>query len=542
MSLTLGHRSPLAIESIVAKSIKDGLQEAGRARAYNSDPTQRMPRMGGPDASRNGVLSFATMRRIFRQNDLVRSVVLTKIRQIVSLDFDIQRADEVRFTPPGLARALRKLFVNPNTDRQGWTAFLTELLTDALVLDAGVVEKVRNASGEVVELVTRDGATFVPKVDEHRRLKGYEQCIRDWRGEEKRIYFKPEDIVYLRFNPTSDSIWGVSPIESLAIAIGGDILAMNRNVQWLADGNLLDNVLVLGRVGAAALEQFRAFFEENGSAMGKLPILGDVEAGGIDPKLFPLRQTNRDMQFIELDRWIFQRVCAGFQVAPDDVIPLESHATKAAADQQGDVSKSKGLRPECAIIEDRFTVDVVQEFHPNLRFKFVQNDKTDQNEEAMVWGTLFRNGGVLNELRKKAGLQPILGPMVDIDGRMVNSYDLPINTFTGLPFGVEAANPFADAFGGGDPTSDDGEGGDPSGDPFKSLRAAMLLRATKGRRRSPGEDPARRALAAYELHRAQLARRAEARVRRLGVEDAFAFGSAVPAPVPGPDEGGSLSR
>lgn len=509
--------------SWLEEAVKDAVREEGKLRGYGSDPEAKYPRMG-PDGERNGVLSFTTMRRIHRANDLVRAVVDAKARQIVSLNWDVQRADEERFAPMGLAREIACLFRTPNVDREDWTLMMRQVLQDVLVLDAGVIEKVRDSSGKLVELVPRDAATFRPQVDEHRRLKGYEQVLRDWKGDEKKVQFAADDVVYFKFNPCSHSVWGLSPLETLAITIGGDMLAMTRNVEWLQDGNLMDNVLVLGRVGALALEQFKQFFQNHKGEMGRLPILSDLEDGGSGAKVLPLRQSNRDMQFLELDRWMFQRICGVYQIAASDVILMESHATKAASETEADVSESKGLRPELAIIEGRFSADVCQEFHPNLCFRFVEADKTDALDESNVWGQMFRNGGVLNELRVRAGLKPLQGPKVDIDGVMVNSYDLPINTFTGLPFGVAAPNPFEDF--GSDPSS---EGGDASDDPFKSLvRRARLL---KGRRRS-SPDPDQRAFAAYEAHRALLEGRAEGRLPHDGRAGAGSLRAALAATQP----------
>lgn len=401
---------------------------------YAGLTTDHSAARGTHTTRRSGVLSFDTMNRIYDTNGLVRAVVDTKVRQMVGLDWDVTVRKEKRFVAPALLDLVRDLFRKANLNGEDWTVLMTKMLHDLYVLDAGVIEKVRNPMGRPVELVALDGSTISPAVDDHLRITGYTQEVKDATGTKRVVEFAPEDLVYMMANPTTQRVWGHSPLESIVVEVGADIYAMNHNAMNFTDGVLADNILVLGKIGKMALEQTRAFFDVNKGRGHLLPIVSDLD----DPqgaKLLNLRQTNRDMEFIQFEQWLFQRVCAAYQVEPSQVIMLQPLATKATSETQDDIHKSKSLGPEMAIIAAKFTEEVCAEFHDQMQFEFVQSAKLDDKSAAEVWGLRLRAGVPLNQLREENGEEPLLTPTVVLDGEKVPLFDLPMNPDTGTLLG-----------------------------------------------------------------------------------------------------------
>jgi phage portal protein BeeE len=465
------------------------------------------------------------MNQIYERNDLIRAIVDTKVRQIVSIDWGVEKADPDGFAPMGLARKLEQFLREPNVD-ETWTDLAMQWLRDLFVLDAAPLEIVRDRSTQLpVELVARDGATVIPIVDDHGRLTKYQQLVQTQGAGEKTVDFPGKDVVYLKSSPSTNRVLGLSPLESLAVTIGADIHAMSYNARFFTDGYLMENILILGRLGAQALDDTKGFFDEN---RGKhvLPIISDLEKPE-GAQLLRFRDTNKDMEFLGFERWIFQRACAVYQVSASQIILLDPLATKAAGQQEQDTHSMKSLKPELQMIEARLTRGVIREFHPNLAFRFQTNEKIDQEKEARTWQIQFQSGRPLNELREQNGLHPIEGPDVDLgDGRTANAYDLPMNPTTGRVLGVQS--------GGGE----FGPGG--FGDLFASRQRrgpkgsrGAKARKRPGRGRSTDQVRRERAFAAYEARRAELARSAPAGLRDDGRARHGSLARAIPEAVPG---------
>jgi hypothetical protein len=422
-----------------------------------------------PDAHRRGVLSFQQMNDIYEKNSIIRSIVDTKGRQIVGLEWDVNPPDEDTFANPFAKARCKRLLSRPNANGDSWAEFWLAVLRDLYVLDAGAIEKVRSKDGRLVELVPLDGATIIPFKDNRGRLTGYRQVVKQRDGKEETAEFGPSDLIYLKANPsTRRPCWGLSPLESLSLEIAADVFGMQHNVSAFTDGNLADHLLIMGRAGAAVLERMREYFEAMKGKGWAMPIISDVEDGGAGAKLFPLKTSNRDMEFQQFEQWVFQRACAVYQVSADEIIQLQAHLTRAAGEQQRDIHASKGTGPELAIIADKLTQHVVREFSDDLEFSFTEKNKTDETEEATVWSLQFNSGRPLNELRRDRGLEPFTEPTVILDsGEEVCVYDYPINPQTGQILGLDMG-------GGMDPGVPGAQPGSPGGWPFPASGGSAL--------------------------------------------------------------------
>ena len=385
--------------------------------------------------ARPGLLSFQAMSDIYDRNDLVRAIVDLKRRQICGLDWDVQPQEDI-FVPWGLDEEVEQLLRCPNESKESWWSLMMKMTKDLFVVDAGAIEKVRGASGKPEALYCLDGSTIFPQVDEHGVLKGYKQIITDSLGGTKHeTLFEPDDLIYFVANPTTSRIFGQSPLETLAFTVGADIYALAHNVSNFTDGNLADNILILGKIGEQALLDLRGFFEDSKGKGHQLPIASNVEGTAA---LLKLQSSNRDMEFMQFAAWVFQRICAVYQVSADEVIQLQAHLTRAAGEQQRDIHENKSTGPECRLIEERLTQEVCWEFDPDLCFIFTEKNRTDDLAEAQVWEIMAKSGRPMNEIRQERGFKPLDMPLIKMNGKEVCLFDFPLNPTTWLPMGWEA--------------------------------------------------------------------------------------------------------
>ncbi len=521
-SQRLSLAEPELIQSL-ARAMED--YRAKAARGMTSDVASLRPMGPTPaEARRHGYMSFESMRRIYQRNSIVSAVIDTKIQQVLAVDWAIQLRKRYagRFVAPGRIEEITDFFENPNPD-SSWHEFLEMFLKDYFTIGCGAIEKVRSTlSKKLTELVALDAATIVPRYEAHGRIEKYEQILYTAHGKQETIPFPKEDLIYLKNRPSTYSLWGLSPMESVALEIGSHVWAMNHNASAFTDGNLAENILVTIGAGQGVLDNLKAFWEEHRGQAHLLPHV-DLPAGqtGVGATLLKLVGSNRDMEYMQFVYWLFRVVCAAWQVEPNQVILLETMATKASTEEMSEVHQSKSLGPLIKILGGAFTRGVVQEWDSRLEFAFVEEDQLDEETEANVWATMFGAGMPLNELREARGLDPLEGPTVTIDGEPVCVYDLPTNPLTGLPLGYELTEE-GQSFGpsdlGGDVFPMDGassgeEGGGRAGQvfPLKSRKRGKVAKASG--RRSPAQP---------DSPHARQTERAQDAAYRARLQEAFA--------------------
>jgi hypothetical protein len=150
-------------------------------------------------------------------SEWVRGAVNIRRSQISSAEWDIVPFEKERPISTRLQKKVRALLQTPNPANDSFRAFIEPIVEDIIVLDAGVVEKVRSLDDVIRELWPVDGATI--KVN--ALWDGSEQEARYfWYPDYKeRASFRNRDMVYMMANRRSNSPVGLSALETLKSVI-----------------------------------------------------------------------------------------------------------------------------------------------------------------------------------------------------------------------------------------------------------------------------------------------------------------------------------
>jgi hypothetical protein len=94
-------------------------------------------------------------------------------KQIMTIEWDIVNSDEEdeQVYEEDMLKA-KTLLDQPNRNGQSFGELWGMFMDDVLDIDAGVIFKGRNGSGELVELYAHDGSKFLFDVEEHGIIKG----------------------------------------------------------------------------------------------------------------------------------------------------------------------------------------------------------------------------------------------------------------------------------------------------------------------------------------------------------------------------------
>lgn len=367
------------------------------------------------EPSRVGKSNVTLFRNWAEHSEWVRAAINVRKTQISSAEWDIVpfNKEEPRVSEQ-LRKQIKDLFDSPNARADSFRSFIEPIIEDILVLDAGVIEKVRNLRGQVSELYYVDGGRI--KVSSMWDGSSTEEPRYWWYPDgQPRASFRNDEMIYIMSNPTTYRSVGLSPMETLKSTIDSELLGSqynNRQVQNAAPDGLLD----LGE-GARPeqVDQFKSYWSAEVSGKGAMAFLG----GSKNAKFIPFRNSNRDMQFLEWQTYLVRKIAAVFALSPQD-LGITFDINRSTADVQQEQSEDRGLRPLLALIQEYLTREIVWDEGfggpgNNLAFRFTRLNLKESLSRAQMYklGLAGVSWMTVNEARVADGRQPLFGEQYD---------------------------------------------------------------------------------------------------------------------------------
>ncbi len=319
------------------------------------------------DKKRDLLLSFDTLREIYRRSSHVRPCIDSITKEIAHLPIKIEGPGE---------KAVREFIENPNISKETWPTFLQSFLTDLLTLDQAVIEKVRTLNGRIREIWVRDATQFVPIPDHSRTFVNYyEQRLTDTVGRvKKRIPHSVDDIIWISQFPRSYSFYGTPIIETIVHETAALLFSSKSIARTFIDDEIPSGMLWLERIGKTAYARAKAQFESTRGEEGKklLNVIDNVGNAGWIPFTRPFRE----MQLAELNIIIQDIVLKNFGVSSMDIGSAEG-LTRASADRLWKTGRSKLFKPLVNLITVKLNAELIPEIAPNTKIKFVLEPPVD---------------------------------------------------------------------------------------------------------------------------------------------------------------------
>lgn len=397
----------------VVKSVSGEVLEgevAKRVRARMTTLSQVWdPQRGKPKPT---PVTFDTLRVMSHRSEWIRAIIKTRKNQIGKVPFAFQPKDPDDQSPSTkkLIEQMEKLFKRPSMKgsrphSRSWRQFIGEVLEDLLVLDAGVIEKERNGYGWIVAMYPVDGATIRPNIDEYGGYHddAYVQLL----DGQLTARFGMEDLVYIMDNPQTDvrfAGYGMSPLEHLIVSVTAELYASKYNMSYFEKGSVPEGILNLGEdVAPEDVDAFRLYWMNE--IMGKpwaLPIVG-----GKGVEWTPWRASNKDMEYTAYQSWLLKKLCAVYQIAPQEVGELED-VNRSTADDQNEVNDSKSIEPILSLLKDYIDVEIVGEHGQGVGdyIEFVwDNEGTNLAEVIEKYQVMIPMGAATRaEFREEMGM------------------------------------------------------------------------------------------------------------------------------------------
>jgi phage portal protein BeeE len=359
-------------------------------------------------------VSFDTLRLMAQRNEWIRAITSVRKRQLAGKKWSIKVKDEDKSGAAAkAAKSLTRLLQRPQLHGEApqsttWRQFLGMYLDDLLVLDRACVEKERDGNGWIIALWNVDGATIRPNMDDRGRFErdAYVQLV-DGMVEAR---FGMEELIVGIENPQTDvklAGYGLSPLESLVISVTADLHAAKYNSSYFEKGSVPEGIFSLGEeIDPEDVDAFRLYWLNE--VMGRpwaLPIIGGSKA----PEWIPLRENNRDMQFMEYQDWLLKKMCAVYQISPKEIGQIED-VNRSTAEDASQSDDEKGLEPLAAHVKDMIDLEIIGEHGQGLG-DYLEFEWEQAGESAEAINTKFQpmvdsGAATRGEWRDAHGMDP----------------------------------------------------------------------------------------------------------------------------------------
>jgi Phage portal protein len=354
-------------------------------------------------------VSFAELRGLADALPLLRAVIETRKDQIAAQSYAVRA--RARADSPDMSKsidAVSRFLARPDR-RHSFADWLRMLVEEMLVIDAATIYPRHARGGSLYSLDIIDGATIKSLIGEDGRAPeppdpAYQQILKGVPAAD----FSAEELLYLPRNLRSHKLYGMSPVEQIALTINIALRRDAATLDYYRTGSQPDAFATLPKEWTA--DQIRSFQDYFDALMsGNLARRRMTKFMPADFKLIETRQPPLKDQY---DEWLARIICYAFSVP---VSPFVSQVNRATGETLRMQATQEGLVPLKNWIKNALDhVICVCMNEPGLEFVWVGDDAVDPLQQAQTLQILVTAGiKTREEARADLGLGagPEAGPL-----------------------------------------------------------------------------------------------------------------------------------
>lgn len=330
--------------------------------------------------------------RQMARNPYVYSIIKSITDAIATADWDIVKKENIDYDVDEQIEKVKQFFLNPNGNMESFSDILRAVTRDILEIDSGVIVKVFNPSGELVQIFARDGGSFLKNpniygyigdrddyvapvsdmelanLSETDRIHFYELNYREsaayfqygFTSQSMPIPFGKNEIVYIMQNPRTDSIYGQSPVAILTDIILTLVYGSQYNLDFYMNNNMPEGIMSIPGASPEELKAFKNRFESQ--FRKKDEITGFWRKIGFkfpftnrEASFIPFQLDPKTMQVIEQQTWFTKIAWSAFGLTADEMGFCYSEDTR--------VLTNSGLKYHYELTEDDKIATVNEQSH-----------------------------------------------------------------------------------------------------------------------------------------------------------------------------------
>lgn len=351
----------------------------------------------------NEGVSFAQLRALAENYDILRLVIETRKDQLAKLSWTIKPKDEKAEPDQRCADAIA-FFQSPDKENT-WDGWLRMLLEDLFVIDAPTLYVRKTRGGDVYSLDPIDGATIKRVLDASGRTPmspdpAYQQILKGVPA----VNYTREELIYRPRNPRTNRVYGYSPVEQIINTVNIALRRQLAQLNYFTEGNMPDYLVgVPSEWNVDQIEQFQKYWDllHKGNVeqrAGAKFTPGEIAKNVHEVKQPPLKD--------EFDEWLARVACFAFSINPTPFIKQQNRATAENATEQ---ALTEGLAPIQNWIKSIIDGVLVMHFGMvDYEFAWAEEEAIDPLVQAQI-NQIYLTAKVLHpdEVRAELGREPL---------------------------------------------------------------------------------------------------------------------------------------
>lgn len=347
-------------------------------------------------------INFVELRQ-YAKSCWVQMVINAICKQIMTTNWNIVNTNEEEKKDRIIEIELVKdKLLNPNRNGDTFWDIWIPFLRDILELDAGIVFKGKRGK-KLVELFPYDSSRFLLKITPEGIIEGYYQySFMHPRATPK--FFEKDEILYGKINSCTETFpYGFSPLQSIQQEVELMIQSTRYNKEFFKNNAIPDGIISVP-MDIDQLRKFKVQWETEVKNKPHKLLFHNTTAG-----FTPLKVTNREMEWLEGQKWYFHTVFAAYGLSPQEVGFYED-SNRATGESQERLTVKNAIKPYLTLIESKINKEIIPELTGNndVKFKwFVTDSVAEKIEHDQTMAKLQSNVYTINEIRVKEGLDPV---------------------------------------------------------------------------------------------------------------------------------------
>ena len=387
-----------------------------------------VPKASTPKPTERVLREFSRSAIPHRAISLVRDGVLAQNWRVVPA-----KAGDGR-TYKQAIRAIENVIKHPN-ETDDYRTFWGQIVNETLIGDNGAAEIVfTGEAAQPIKLYPVNGFSLEYCHGFFENPQQPRFCQR--RNQYSPVYLYDQDVLYIQHNKTTDSAFGLSPLESAF----SQLWALKNAESYAgkqASSAIARNALNLGEnVSEQDLRAFRKYFSEEVEGSGKTPIIGGTKGASS----LKIGAEGDSELFLEWQKHLITIVALSFGIDPKK-LGQGSNTDRSTVEEQNESMLNEAIRPICLLIQDAINEKIIKRLGlaDAVKFEFYYEDTHDQKMKAQQlivdqWNT---NALTYKEYREKLGLPAVDSPYNDMSQAEMKSalnkkYAVQTGGFNGL--------------------------------------------------------------------------------------------------------------
>jgi len=343
-------------------------------------------------------------------NSTVNRIVADCVK-VKPLIVPIDRSKDMNSSMDSRRKEIMAFLSNPNQNKESFREIREKCIRDLLVFGRSSIEKVNDKKGKLSEIYSVYSPDIRINADGHGNLPAENayaiipQASLKTPSETK--YFDINEMIFIILQPTSGTVYGMKPLDSLANAVAADIMRATYNMNFFLNNGEVSGILGMTGMSKTDLKRFREYWNANFKGFKQAH---KIAAVNVPVNWVSTAVLNRDMQFQEYGEEIRTKIFAAYNMQPVVMGIIDKSTGKLNTHEQIELYKDGALRPILEKEAYHYTEEIINKGLgiKDLELIFSGIDLAERSKQSEIDIQNVTTGIItINEARANLGLSPV---------------------------------------------------------------------------------------------------------------------------------------